>query len=120
MRLKAEAAASDDSGIYEEIVYDILNRSNLDMSDKMELLFPSLLYANRFTEASDALLAVDVNEKRYMYFSVMTAYRQFITFFNTYRVIARLIVFLAFTTNCSRLICTINHCRQPFPFQSLI
>ena len=67
LRLKAEAAASDDSGIYEEIVYDILNRSNLDMSDKMELLFPSLLYANRFTEASDALLAVDVNEKRYMY-----------------------------------------------------
>ncbi|OHT03318.1 hypothetical protein TRFO_29294 [Tritrichomonas foetus] len=67
LRLKAAAAASPDSKIFEEIVYELLNHSNLDPSNKMELLFPSLLYANRFTEASDALLAVDVNEKRYLY-----------------------------------------------------
>lgn len=67
LRLKAMAAASDDSAVYEEIVYTLLNQSNVDPSKKMELSFPALLYANRFTEASDALLAVDVNEDRFLY-----------------------------------------------------
>lgn len=67
LRIIAMSAAAENSTVFEEIVYELLNKSNIDPKKKMQLEFPALLYANRFTEASDTLLAVDVSQKRFLY-----------------------------------------------------
>lgn len=66
-------AAIGESKLVDQINCYILNRASLSDTEKREALFEAYLFADRFSEASDALSTIQIKEDNYLYSVVLAA-----------------------------------------------
>jgi hypothetical protein len=64
---------SGDSRAFHDFEISFLKRATIDGRDKREALFFALLFADRWTEISDLLFEVDVKDKDYSYYVLISS-----------------------------------------------